>query len=124
MNDRPAHDLAANPEDASFNDSRNESFANVLSMRMSRRSLLKGAAGFAGSAIFGGSLLGCDNSDSGNDDLSLSFAAVPKGLADALIVPAGYTASVLFALGDPILAGATAYRNDGTDTDFDNARTC
>ena len=116
MNDRPAHDLAANPEDASFNDARNESFANVLSMRMSRRSLLKGAAGFAGSAIFSGSLLGCGNNDSGNDDLSLGFTAVPKGLADALVVPAGYTASVLYRLGDPLNAATPDSANIAGDT--------
>ncbi|MBK7660024.1 MAG: PhoX family phosphatase [Betaproteobacteria bacterium] len=116
MNDRPAHDLAANPEDASFNDSRNDSFANVLSMRLSRRALLKGAAGFAGTAIFGGSLMGCGNSDSGDDDLSLGFTAVPKGLADALIVPAGYTASVLYRLGDPLNAATPDSANIAGDT--------
>ncbi|MDP3707597.1 MAG: DUF839 domain-containing protein, partial [Polaromonas sp.] len=31
----------------------------------------------------------------------------------------GYTASVLFALGDPMAAGVAAYKNDGTDADFD-----
>jgi secreted PhoX family phosphatase len=34
-------------------------------------------------------------------------------------IPAGYTASVLFALGDPMAAGVPAYKNDGTDGDYD-----
>ena len=32
------------------------------------------------------------------------FDAVAKNLADAVAVPAGYTASVLYRLGDPIAA--------------------
>ncbi|MHB1113792.1 MAG: PhoX family protein, partial [Acidovorax defluvii] len=47
------------------------------------------------------------------------FGAVAKSLADTVVVPAGYTASVLFALGDPMAAGVAAYKNDGTDGDFD-----
>jgi secreted PhoX family phosphatase len=50
----------------------------------------------------------------------LSFNAVAKSTADVVTVPAGYSASVLFALGDPLNAATPAYRNDGTDTDFDN----
>ncbi|HUD34516.1 MAG TPA: PhoX family phosphatase, partial [Variovorax sp.] len=45
----------------------------------------------------------------------LGFNAVAKNLADAVAVPAGYTASVLYRLGDPIAAGVAAYANDGTD---------
>ena len=33
-----------------------------------------------------------------------------------LVVPAGYTATVLYRLGDPIAAGVAAYKNDGTDS--------
>ena len=46
---------------------------------------------------------------------SLSFAAVSKSVADALAVPAGYTATVLYRLGDPIATGVPAYANNGTD---------
>ncbi len=38
-----------------------------------------------------------------------------KSLADVVVVPAGYTASVLLRLGDPIAAGVSDYANDGTD---------
>tara|TARA_A100001391_G_scaffold7621_6_gene4922 strand:+ start:1220 stop:3694 length:2475 start_codon:yes stop_codon:yes gene_type:complete len=50
---------------------------------------------------------------------ALNFDAVAKNLDDVVTVPTGYTASVLTALGDPIIAGTSAYANDGTDTDFD-----
>jgi secreted PhoX family phosphatase len=47
--------------------------------------------------------------------MKLGFNAVAKSLADAVAVPAGYTASVLYRLGDPIASGVAAYKNDGTD---------
>ena len=49
---------------------------------------------------------------------TLDFTAVPKSLADIVAVPAGYTVSVLYRLGDPIAAGTAAFANDGTDTGF------
>lgn len=51
---------------------------------------------------------------------TLGFDAVPKSLADQLAVPAGYTATVLYRLGDPINATTPAYANNGTDTNFAN----
>jgi secreted PhoX family phosphatase len=51
--------------------------------------------------------------------LSLSFNAVAKSLADAVTVPAGYTAAVLYAVGDPLDTATPDYRNDGTDTGFE-----
>ncbi len=47
--------------------------------------------------------------------ITLSFNPVAKSLADLVSVPAGYTASVLYRLGDPIATGVAAYANDGTD---------
>ncbi len=46
---------------------------------------------------------------------ALGFTAVAKSLADTVTVPAGYTASVLYSLGDPIAAGVSAYANNGSD---------
>jgi secreted PhoX family phosphatase len=47
---------------------------------------------------------------------SLGFSAVPKGLDDRVVVPAGYTATVLLRAGDPLVSSTSEYRNDGTDT--------
>jgi len=47
--------------------------------------------------------------------LELKFNPVAKSLADVVSVPAGYTATVLYRLGDPIAAGVPAYANDGSD---------
>ncbi|MGY4396938.1 secreted PhoX family phosphatase [Sphingomonas sp. UYAg733] len=48
----------------------------------------------------------------------LGFTAQPKGLADIVAVPAGYSVTVLYRLGDPIAASTGAYANDGSDTTF------
>jgi len=48
----------------------------------------------------------------------LDFAAVAKNRDDIVTVPAGYTVTVLYRLGDPLLAGVPAYANNGTDTNF------
>lgn len=48
----------------------------------------------------------------------LGFTAVDKGLGDVVVVPAGYTATVVYRTGDPIETGVAAYANNGTDTNF------
>ncbi|UDF02873.1 PhoX family phosphatase [Asticcacaulis sp. AND118] len=48
----------------------------------------------------------------------LGFTAVAKNKNDIVTVPEGYSVSVLYRLGDPILAGVAAYANNGTDTNF------
>ncbi|WGM32179.1 alkaline phosphatase PhoX [Brevundimonas sp. NIBR11] len=48
----------------------------------------------------------------------LGFNAVAKSLADVVTVPAGYSVSVLYRLGDPINAATPAYANNGTDANF------
>ncbi len=48
----------------------------------------------------------------------LDFTAVPKGLGDVVTVPAGYSVTVLYRLGDPITAATPAFANNGTDTTY------
>lgn len=124
-----------NDEDS--NTSPNPTFDAVLQTRLSRRRILKGGMATVGSALFGVGLAGCngdgdDDSDVDSPDTPptgapptepseklLNFGAVPKSLADAVSVPSGYTAQVLYGLGDPLAEGVLAYKNDGTDNDFD-----
>ena len=119
--DLPLQAVDFNDEDS--NTTQNPTFDAVLMARLSRRSLLRGGVGTFGTAMLGG--LGLSACGGGDDSApapaeKLAFAAIPKSLADAVAVPAGYTASVLYALGDPLAAGTPAYRNDGTDADFEN----
>ena len=112
-------------DDADLNPSANRSFMQVLDARLSRRSLLRGGLGTAATAVLGTfSLAACGG---GNDDeptyrpvSELKFTPVAKATADVLSVPPGYTATVIYALGDPLSAATPAYANDGTDTDWEN----
>ncbi len=113
-----------NDEDS--NTSPNLCFDAVLSARLSRRNILRGSVGTAASAVFGSAVLaGCGGSDdpapapAAPNETLLGFAAVGKSLADGVVVPAGYTATAIYALGDPLAAGVADYKNDGTDTGFE-----
>ena len=115
------------------NPSGNRSLLDVLEERLSRRNMLRVGVGSAGAAVLG-TLAACG----GGEDvglaarspaaadapaaapLTLSFTAVAKNTEDRVTVPAGYTATVLYALGDPLTADTPAYRNDGSDTDFEH----
>ncbi len=102
------------------NDSFNHDLDQVLSARLSRRSLFQGAA--LATAVAGtASLTGCaaTGGDGGAQIDRLGFKPVAKSLADKVVVPEGYTAQVLYALGDPLAAGVPAYKNDGTDTQYE-----
>jgi len=124
--------MTAPHDDENFNNSSNPSFNDVLDARLTRRNALRVSVGTAGAAVLGSfPLAGCGG---GGDALAatpaqapaaataigLSFSAVPKSTADTVAVPAGYTATVLYALGDPLTAVTPDFMNDGTDTDFDN----
>jgi secreted PhoX family phosphatase len=115
--------------DENSNTSPNPSFDSVLQARLSRRGLLRGSVGTMGTAMLGG--LGVAACGGGSDDAvaaapaapvasMLGFTAVAKNLLDTVTVPAGYTASVLYALGDPLTAATPAYKNDGTDAAYEN----
>ena len=121
--DAPEQAIDFNNENS--NTSANPTFDAVLDARLSRRGLLRGGVGSVGTAVLAGfGVTACGGSDDPVVEPPaapklLGFGAVPKSLADNVLVPAGYTASVLFALGDPMAAGLAAYKNDGTDGDFD-----
>ena len=119
--DAPEQAIDFNNENS--NTSANPTVDAVLGARLSRRGLLRGGVGTVGTAVLGGfGVTACGGSDDpvpAEPVKLLGFSAVGKSLADTVVVPAGYTASVLFALGDPMAAGVAAYKNDGTDGDFD-----
>ena len=108
--------------DENSNTTSNPAFEQVLDTRLSRRSLFKGA-GMAGAALGATALTGCATtlgSAPAHEVDRLGFKSVAKSLADKVVVPEGYSAQVIYALGDPLAAGVPAYKNDGTDTDFGN----
>jgi len=140
MNATTKNELAALQcdDEENCNTSANPSLMDVVEQRLSRRNMLRVGFGSAGAAVLG-TLAGCGG---GSDALAapapaaaapapaaapavapqalkLSFEAVAKSKADVVTVPAGYTAAVLYAVGDPLDAATPAYLNDGTDTGFE-----
>ncbi len=109
--------------DDNSNVSANATFDSIFAARMSRRNLLRGGMGLAAATAlptFGLAGCGSDDSVAAPVEKLLGFSAVPKSLADTVTVPAGYSVSVLYALGDPLFATTTAFKNDGTDADFES----
>jgi len=114
------------PDDIGHNQSTSQSLTELVAVRMSRRRLLGFGLASGGMALLGA----CGGSDGGGEpgggdggpddpdptpQVRLGFEAVPRHLDDLVAIPAGYTATVLFRLGDPMAAGVPAYLNDGTD---------
>ena len=117
------------------NTSNNPSLNDIIDARLSRRGIFKASLGTAGTAVLGSIALGAcgGNSDPAPvaapaatvapvpaNKTPLGFQAVSKSIADAVVIAAGYTATPIYALGDPLTAGTPAFKNDGTDTDYDN----
>ena len=118
----------ADPDDIGNNTSDNPTMHDILAARIGRRGFMLGSAG---AAVFGSmgltGCLGLGGSSASSAapaaaapaETLLGFKPVAKSLADAFIVPEGYTASVIYAKGDPLFAGVAAFKNDGTDTGYD-----
>ena len=113
----PSH---IDPDDLENNTSGNPSMHDVLAARMHRRHVLKGGVGamtMAGLGTLG--LTACSTMPgAGMTEPVLGFTAINKSLMDRITVPAGYTATVIYATGDPLDASVGDYKNDGTDGSF------
>jgi hypothetical protein len=108
-----------------INPSGNPTFASVLAARLSRRSLLKGAA--AGLVMISAGPLRA--SRSARAQSAGGFTPVPASTEDKLIVPQGYRHAVVVRWGDGLFADAPAFdpkaqtagkqvRQFGYDCDF------
>ncbi|MDQ7744291.1 PhoX family protein [Hydrogenophaga pseudoflava] len=116
-----SHKTESHFNNEASNTTSNPAFEEILETRLSRRSLFRGA-GLAGAAVGAASVTGCATtmgSGSATQLDRLGFKAVPKSTADKVLVPEGYTAQVIYALGDPLAAGVAPFKNDGTDTQFE-----
>lgn len=120
--------IAAAADDTCCNNSGNTEFQTVLQGFLSRRRVLRGGIGTAAALVLGGGLAACDDDaqEAGEPPtppppppppvLQLNFNAVAHSLEDSLVVPAGYTAQVLYALGDPLSGATPDYLNDGSES--------
>src|SRR5262245_53059273 len=102
----------------------NQTFAEVLDARVSRRSVLGG--GLA-TVVLGGTALGGVSSlvqalpAMGQTGPLLGFTGIPVSSADQVTVPTGYTARVLIAWGDPVSNGP-AFLPDASNSAADQAQ--
>ncbi|MCY3640363.1 MAG: DUF839 domain-containing protein, partial [Gammaproteobacteria bacterium] len=114
------------PEDS--NDIGNPTIGSVVRARLQRRQFLKASVGAVAAGLGPLPLAGCVDDGAHPPrsgpigDSALGFEAVPKSIGDALVVPPGYTARVLIAVGDPLFQGVAAYRDDGDNPSY--ARRC
>jgi uncharacterized protein len=118
--------LISEPFMSQPSDSSNPHFETVLQARLSRRGVLLGGLGAAAtgaaSATMGSLAAGAATAApaaAAAPVAALSFKPVAKSRADAVTVAEGYTATVIYALGDPLSADVPAFRNDGTDTGYE-----
>jgi secreted PhoX family phosphatase len=104
-----------------INPSANPTFAGILEARLSRRGLLKGATALAVLNALPFALSGCATGL--KREGAIGFKGVPVSTADAVVVPEGYSASVLYAWGDPIghPSGSPAFKQDATNTAAEQA---
>ena len=119
-NTKPEHLAISAHDSEDCNRSANLSISDIIDARLSRRSLFKAGVGTAGTAVLGSFALSACGGGGSDSIEKLQFANVAKSTADVLSVPAGYTATVLYALGDPLTSSTPDFKNDGTDTDYDN----
>ena len=118
------------PDDLENNTSGNPSLHDVLAARLHRRYVLKG--GVSAMTMAGLGTLGLGACGGGSDDtpapvaaapvqptgVVLGFQAVNKAKLDRVTVPAGYTATVIYATGDSIDPAVNDYLNNGTQDNF------
>ena len=109
-------------DDDNCNPTNNEHFQQVLDKSLAnpaRRRLIRGGFGLA--ALSATAMLPTfahANTASGAGKASaLGFASLDKGLTDQVVLPPGYSFTVLHAGGDPISTRVPSYSNQGTETD-------
>ena len=98
----------------------------IFDATMSRRQVLQGGVAAAIASMFG--LSACATGPGAGTGAAatmpaIGFRSVPISAQDALVVPDGYRATVLFAWGDPVgaAAGSPAFRFDASNTAAEQA---
>ncbi|MGL6222259.1 MAG: PhoX family protein, partial [Steroidobacteraceae bacterium] len=111
-------------DDIGSNQSANPHLADMIEVRIKRRSFLGGSLAVAATGFFGGSALastGLRNGLARGLPPQLGFAEGPTSLADTIVVPPGYTYHVLAPWGTPLLPGAVPFRENASDTAAEQA---
>ena len=114
--------MASAFDDDNFNPTKNEHFQQVLDKSLAnpaRRRLIRGGFGLA--ALSATAMLPtfahANTASAAGKASALGFASLDKGLTDQVVLPPGYSFTVLHAGGDPINTRVPSYSNQGTETD-------
>ena len=104
-----------------------ETFEAVLERRLSRRQLLRGGLGLAIGTMLTGYATAETNSSVTENKVTLLFDTFKfkpikaSMLQDTVVVPEGYTATVLYPWGEPIKKGVAAFKQDASNTAAEQA---
>jgi secreted PhoX family phosphatase len=97
-------------------------FEKLVQARLSRRQLLKGSLGLALNAAFFNTASARSQNSIPSIFEQLNFQAIPAAyLKDQVIVPKGYTATVLYPWGETIKHGVAAFKEDASNTAAEQA---
>jgi secreted PhoX family phosphatase len=99
----------------SANDHLHDLIEREIALNPSRRNMLKSGAALGLLGIFGSALTACGGSSAPAPG-AIGFKAVATSSGDAIIVPEGYTADVMYRWGDPITASAPSFKGDASET--------
>ena len=109
-------------DDTVSNVSGNETFQEVVQMRLTRRAFLGGGLALGAATSLGGigSLLSAVPARAAHRRL-LGFEGITTSTADEVVVPKGYSARVLIAWGDPVSDGP-AFKHDASNSAAEQAQ--
>ncbi len=114
--------MSVNQPDDNSNRSGNTPFEIILDQRIARRDVLRGGVSMAATSVLGGfALVGCGGGGNGgvSTPQALGFNAVAKNMNDRVTLAEGYSATVLYAFGDPISGAVGPFSNNGDYGDSD-----
>ncbi|MEY4674896.1 MAG: hypothetical protein RL148_2680 [Planctomycetota bacterium] len=129
MNRHEPHHLSDENPNGS-NPSNNPRLEELVEQRVDRRSLLGGALGLTAAQFLGAGLLAsrtaharaaATGGETSETNEQLTFTEVPPSSADTIVVPPGYTWSVLVPWGTPLFANSAAFREDASNTAAEQA---
>jgi len=105
-------DGVSNP---SGNDHLHQLIEREIAKNPGRRGFLKSGASLGLLGIFGSALSACGGSDALPTGY-IGFKPVAASSGDAVVVPEGYTAEIMYRWGDPCVAGAPAFKTDASQS--------
>lgn len=118
--------MFVDPDEISSNSSSNRTLADVIQVRLDRRSVVVGGVGAAALGMLVGQAQQAAaapvTSTRAARRSTLGFAGVPVSTLDDIVVPDGYVAQVLIPWGTPIRSGGPAWRKDASNTAAEQAQ--